>query len=294
VSTVQVLAGEDQLDSPLGDTCLHADWTRKRFDDIEDRRGRRRASGELLGLISASVTAPLIVAHRGASQGAQDNSLEAFENAIAVGADMIEFDVRRTRDDVLIAFQDRAVAGRPVGELTHAEMTETLGREPPTLDQVLTVTRGRVKLDVEFKEAGYVPRVLAALGTHFDPEEVVITSFLDTVVAEVKAAALPIETGLLFGVAVPERPRVRTRLSELFPVERARRCGADYVAPHVALARLGAVERASAAGYRSLVWTVNDDAGLRRYLNDDRLLGVITDVPAKAVALRDRGPPCPA
>ena len=43
---------------------------------------------------------PLVIAHRGASAYAHQNTLEAFRIAMEMGADMIEFDVRRTADDV--------------------------------------------------------------------------------------------------------------------------------------------------------------------------------------------------
>jgi glycerophosphoryl diester phosphodiesterase len=225
----------------------------------------------------------LVVAHRGASAGAVDNSLDAFEQAIAIGADLIEFDVRRTRDDQLIAFHDGAVGGRPVAALTRAEIGETVGHIPPLLDEVLELTRGRIGLDVELKEDGYVERVLATLD---GVDGVVVTSFLDDVVAEVKRIAPAVRAGLLVGVG-RTRQVVRTRLSELSPVPRARACGADLVAMHHALASLGALRRTADAGLPVFVWTVNDEALLRRFLADPRIEAVITDVPARALHLRD-------
>ena len=65
--------------------------------------------------------------------------------------------------------------------------------------------------------------------------------------------------------------------SELFPVDRLWRCGADFAAPHLSLARLGALRRAGAAGYPSLVWTVNEERDLAALLADSRVAGVITD-----------------
>lgn len=224
----------------------------------------------------------LVVAHRGASAGAVDNSLDAFEQAIALGADMIEFDVRRTRDGQLIAFHDAAVGGRPVEALTRAEIGDATGHLPPLLDEVLALTRGRIGLDVELKENGYVERVLAVLD---GIEDVIVTSFLDDVVAEVKRRAPEVRTGLLVGVG-RTRQVVRTRLSELSPVPRARACGADVVAMHHALASLGALRRVADAGFPVFVWTVNDEALLRRFLADPRVAAVITDVPARAIALR--------
>lgn len=230
--------------------------------------------------------ATLIIAHRGASADARENSIEAFDRAIAVGAEMIEFDVRRTRDDQLIAYHDAAVGEASIGALTREEIGARSGHVPPLLDEVLDLARGRVGLDIELKETGYVDLVLSKVDTSFGPRDLVITSFLDTALAEVKRIRPDVETGLLLGVARPAK-YVRTRFSELFPAARARRCHADYIAPHVDLARLGALRRGAAAGLEALVWTVNDAEGIGRCLADPRVAGVITDVPCLALQLRD-------
>ncbi len=47
-----------------------------------------------------------IIAHRGASGSGVENTLESFEKAIELGVDMVEFDVRRTHDGVLIVYHD--------------------------------------------------------------------------------------------------------------------------------------------------------------------------------------------
>lgn len=232
-----------------------------------------------------AVPPPLVVAHRGAGAGAADNSLEAFEQAIQVGSDLIEFDVRHTRDGELIAFHDATVGGHPVGQLTRKEIHTRTGIDPPRLTEVLDLTKGRVGLDVELKEDGHTNRVLEALSDRFEPDQVVITSFIDSVVSEAKRLMPSIKAGLLVGRGRPEQ-LVRTRLSELFPVGRARACGADYLAMHYALADLGALSRAHGAGFSAYIWTVNDDDRLRGYLADPRVRAVITDVPARALELR--------
>lgn len=231
---------------------------------------------------------PLVVAHRGASAGHVDNSLEAFQGAIDAGADMIEFDVRRTYDDALVAFHDSHVRRRPVGDLTRAELGAMTGHTPPLLEEVLALARGRIALDVELKEAGYVDRVLDAVDRHGDarPQALIVTSFLDEVVAEVKQRAPAVRGGLLVGTDRPGPNPVRRRLSEIAPVARARQCGADSVGMHFLIASLGALERTHAAGLGAFVWTVNRDDGLRRFLGDPRVDAVITDVPARALALR--------
>ena len=125
----------------------------------------------------------MIAAHRGHAAGAAENTIEAFTNAIDVGADMIEFDVRRTRDGELVAFHDASVGGTPVSGLTRDELCAKAGVRPPTLAEVLHACAGRIRLDVEIKEDGYVADVMAILRAGFDPAQMVVTSFLPAVVA---------------------------------------------------------------------------------------------------------------
>lgn len=228
---------------------------------------------------------PLVIAHRGASAGMTDNSLEAFARAIEIGSNMIEFDIRRTADEHLIALHDGEVAGRPIASLTREEISQGLGYWPPLVEEVLELAKGRIGLDVELKEDGYVERAMATVAAHFDSPEVLVTSFLDSVVTQVKRLTPEVTAGLLVGIGQP-KPFLRTRVSEVFPARRLHACGADLVAMHQDLARLGALRRAHASGFPVAVWTVNDDSALRRFLADDRVHAVITDVPERALTLR--------
>jgi glycerophosphoryl diester phosphodiesterase len=226
----------------------------------------------------------MIAAHRGVADGAAENTITAFTNAIEVGADMIEFDVRRTRDGELIAFHDASAGGVPVRGLTRAEIEAAAGVRPPLLAEVLRTCAGRIALDVELKEDGYVADVMAVLRAGFDPARLVVTSFLPAVVAQAKEACAEVKTGLLVGedrspLDLPGRVR------ELYPVDLARRVRADYLAPHYRLAALGVLRRAAAAGLPCLLWTVNSPALIRKYAADPRVAAIITDVAARAVAI---------
>ncbi len=109
----------------------------------------------------------LNVAHRGASAYAPENTLEAFELAIAQGADVIELDVRLTRDGELVvmhdAFVERTTNGR--GEVRLMTLDEILvldagywfgetwrGTRVPTLREVLERLADRALVDVELKD----------------------------------------------------------------------------------------------------------------------------------------------
>jgi len=239
--------------------------------------------------------APLVVAHRGASRAAPGNSLAAFESAISAGADAVELDVRRTADGVLVVHHGASRRGTPVSLLTHAELRRRCRNKPPTLDEAVRLCAGRVMLDIEVKEPGFEPQVLEILEAHVGHRDVLITSFHPMAVAAVKALRGDLACGLLIGTARLGR---RRRQIETLPLELAQRCGADFIAPHQLwlalrphsrrrpLAGSTVLAAAHRAGVPVVVWTVNGPARLRRYLADPRVAGIITDLPALAVQLR--------
>jgi glycerophosphoryl diester phosphodiesterase len=230
------------------------------------------------------MTRAMVAAHRGVSSGAAENTIEAFINAIDVGADMVEFDVRRTRDGELIAFHDAAVGATPVRDLTRDDIEAAVGVRPPLLAEVLRACAGRIRLDVELKEDGYVPEVMAALRAGFDPDQLIVTSFLPAVIARAKDVFPEVKTGLLVGDSGPWID-LRAWLRGFYPVTVARRVRADYLAPHYGFATLGVVRRAAAAGLPCLLWTVNSPTLIRRYAADPRVVAIITDVAAQAVSI---------
>jgi glycerophosphoryl diester phosphodiesterase len=220
---------------------------------------------------------------------AVENTLEAFADAIAAGADMIEFDVRRTSDGELIAFHDASVRGTAIGDLTRDEIESARGVRPPPFTEVLDACAGKIRLDVELKEDGYVPAAMALLQAALDKAGAdvagqVVTSFLPAVIAQAKDAFPEVKTGLLVGTDGPFY-HVREHYRQLFPAGLARQVRADYLAPHYKLARYGVVARAAAAGLPCLLWTVNDDADITRFARDPRVAAIITDRAARALAL---------
>jgi glycerophosphoryl diester phosphodiesterase len=230
----------------------------------------------------------MVVAHRGVTEGAAGNTIAAFTKAIDIGADMIEFDVRRTRDGYLIAFHDARVGDEPVGRLSRDDIAAATGVQPPLLADVLGVCAGRIGLDVELKEDGYVPDVMAILEAGFDVSQMIVTSFLPNVVAAAKEALPAVRTGLLIGAGGPWTD-LGARGRQLYPVSLARQAGADYLAPHYRLAAWGIVRRAAEAGLPCLLWTVNSPSLIRKYAADPRVAAIITDTAAAALAIVSGG-----
>ena len=91
---------------------------------------------------------PLIIAHRGASAVAPENTIAAFEAAIAAGADGIEFDVRLTRDGVPVVIHDETLyrthgVRRRVGDMTLSELNKS---NVPSLAQLFELFEANTML----------------------------------------------------------------------------------------------------------------------------------------------------
>ncbi len=223
---------------------------------------------------------PLVYAHRGGHHdGPPENTLAAFERAVELGADAIELDVRRAADGELVIFHDAKLGRQPVGKLSAAQLSERTGYEVPTLDAVLRWAQGRIRLDVELKEDGYVELVAEPLSRfHAAGGGLLVTSFLDPVLVRLAALAPEVPLGLLIG------------MTAIGAVRRARSCAAAAIVVQARLASNRLLDEACAAGLECIVWDALETAGDHtRFLHDPRIDGVITDHVAWALAERPAG-----
>lgn len=247
---------------------------------------------------------PLIIGHRGASAVAPENTMAAFREAIRVGADGIEFDVRLTRDRVPVIIHDNSLhrtagfAGR-IADLTWAELssidvgswfgrsrklvpgsftTETI----PSLQQLFTLFEKNdlglfleMKCDSRSEHRPFAEACCKLIHEYSFKERVIIECFDLTALEVVKNLDSEIKTAALFQPAL-STPSV---LSDQRLIDRTTAVGAAAVALHHRLTRERLVQKAKLAGLRVAVWTVDDPAWIERA----RLLGVdalITNDPA--------------
>jgi glycerophosphoryl diester phosphodiesterase len=236
---------------------------------------------------------PLVIAHRGASRMAPENSLAAFDAAIASGADAVELDVRRTGDGVLVVHHAAQRRRIPVSAMTYAELAHRSRHRPARLEEVLQLCAGRIAMDVEIKQAGCEPEVLELLAQRFPLSELLITSFQESVVTTVKRLAPQALAGLIVG---PAWLHARSRHFGALPFELASRCGADLLVLHRLLLphrrrrprSQGVLDLPGQDHPPILVWTVNSPVRLVDYLSDAWVAGIITDLPDVAVRTRRR------
>jgi glycerophosphoryl diester phosphodiesterase len=228
-----------------------------------------------------------IIAHRGASYLAhRENTREAFELAIGLHADMVEFDVRQTSDGVLVVFHDSTFADVPIAWQSYSELQEAAKAKDfqvPTLEEVLRLCHGRVKMDIEVKETGFERKLVSTLKGICSFDEYSVKSFRDVVPYKIKKIEPRIRTGLLLGW---EENTFMGRLDEYFPIARLKKCHADFASPHYRLATREFLKRLRRHGYESYVWTVNDPKVVKRLLRN-KAAAIITDQPDMALFYRN-------
>ena len=108
-----------------------------------------------------------IISHRGrTSKKSVDNTLESINNAIDLKTDMVEVDIRRTKDSQIICFHDSEINGKIINELNYSEIIE-INSQIPTLEQALWSAKDKIDIEVEFKEAGYEKDVITIVLDYF-------------------------------------------------------------------------------------------------------------------------------
>jgi len=218
---------------------------------------------------------PWIVAHRGACREAQENTLEAFEAAIRQGADMIELDVRATREGRLVVHHDRRLEGIPVREWEFRSLRRH-APAVPLLEEAVRLLAGRIRLDVELKGTGTEEAVSALCRRRLPEGTYVLSSFLPAVLKTCLRLAPDIPLGLI------------ARRDGWKAMMKCKEHGWSWLMLEDALASPALLERCRRTRMRVLVWTVNDPQRLTELLRLKWLGGIVTDFPGSALALRSR------
>ena len=239
----------------------------------------------LLAFVATRGNRPvLVIAHRGASAKAPENTLAAFRLAVAEHADFVELDVQESLDGEVVVVHDSDLmkVGRSpmkIWERTAAELrTVDIGSHKgaqykdervPTLAEALGVCKGSAKVLVELKSYGHNQ------------------SLEEKVVAIVEAAGMEDDCTFMsldhFQVGRMKRLRPSWRVGVLVAkaLGDATTLGGDFLAVEARMANGRFVRRARRAQQDVYVWTVNDAAWMLAAMSHG-VGGLITDKPALA------------
>ncbi len=216
----------------------------------------------------------LLYAHRGSSGTTPENTLAAFRQALADGADGVEFDVRATADGVPVLLHDRDLerttdGSGPIDAISAEDLSRvrTRGGEPvPPLAEVLVAVGDRLRLNAELKQPGIEGPVLDALRGHAQPGSFVSSFDWDS-----------LREARRLDPAAPIWPLAEVCDDALLAV------AAELGSPGVSLAAAAfdrfAADRLRQAGLAVGVWTVNDPGEAFR-VRDLGAAIVMTDQPA--------------
>ena len=128
----------------------------------------------------------LNIAHRGASAYKPENTLASFQKAIDLNVDMVEFDIRLSKDKKIVVIHDQTVNrttdGRGKVQNKDLEQLKLLnagaGELIPTLQEALTLIGGRCLINIEIAERGIAKRLAEALQPfYYMWDSIVISSF---------------------------------------------------------------------------------------------------------------------
>ena len=222
-----------------------------------------------------------IMAHRGASKTAPENTMAAFRQAIEDGADWIEIDVQETLDGEVVVVHDSdfmKLSKNPL-KIWDAKLEDLAnidigtwfdprfsGERVPTLVEVLQLCKDKVGVNIELKYYGHdqqlEQRVVDIVEAEGMANQIMVMSLKPEGIAKTRALRPEWKCGLLLSVHVGDLKKFE----------------ADFLAVNASFVTRNFVNRVHQADKQVFVWTVNDAATMSQALNR-HVDGILTDRP---------------
>jgi len=254
---------------------------------------------------------PLIIGHRGASTHAPENTLAAFQLALDVGADGVEFDVQLAKDGVPVVIHDTTLErtgsrAERVADLTSEQLgkidigswfnkkfpkkarPEFANETVPTLTQVLDLLKdikGLIYIELKCGNNDYEPLAKAVCDvirdSHLLPQ-IIVKSFKLAAIPVVRFHLPRVQTAALFEPTILDFLRRRKHILAI-----AREFGAHQISLHHSLITRKLVSLATESQMPVTIWTADDPKWIKRC----QKLGIgalITNDPANAISAKAR------
>jgi len=215
----------------------------------------------------------MIMGHRGAAALEPENTLRSIERAIHVGVDAVEIDVHLTRDKRLVVIHDDTVDRTTNGSGTVSSFSlEEIrrldagkGERIPTLQEVIDLVCGKVRLVVELKEKGTEGPVSVSIRENGLLDDVYVISFWHRLVRAAKALEDRLKTGVLL-VGCPVDTSVATQAA------------ADALVMRYTFVDGEFVDLAHRDGLKVFVWNIDEPHLIAPYV-DMRVDGIGSNDP---------------
>lgn len=236
------------------------------------------------------IMGPKVIAHRGASGEEPENTLRAFEAAVAQGAQMIELDLRLTMDGHVVVIHDASLnrttdrQGR-IAKITLAEARRAdagKGERIPTLKETLELARKRAELYLEMKDANAATATLREVREFGLENEVLIASFSRRMMQRLRGEVRDIRLGL---IVAPPTLGLLTPTPDDFEF--------DVLSVDERLCRRVLVEQTHRKGKKVFVWTLDDERGYRK-MSSLGVDGIVTNFPDRLVKFVGLEPTSPS
>jgi glycerophosphoryl diester phosphodiesterase len=216
----------------------------------------------------------LKISHRGESAYEPENTLRAIERALEYAVDMVEIDVRETRDGQIVVIHDetleRTTNGR--GYVHQASFSELRkldagkGERIQTLKEVIDLVKGKVGLVVELKDSRTADKVAEILSENNLVDQTLVTSFMHSAVKRIKELNPQFKTGVIF------------RSAPIKPSQLALDANANALFPRYKYVTTQMVEDAHDNHLTVNVWTVDTREEIEYYVRMG-VDGVVTNKP---------------
>jgi glycerophosphoryl diester phosphodiesterase len=232
----------------------------------------------------------LVIAHRGASGHAPENTMAAFKKAVAMGATFIETDLQLSRDAHFVAIHDATVdrttnGSGAVHDMTLAELrrldagswfgSEYAGERIPTLEELLEFSKKNdIVFYLEMKPAGSWGGEHALIGALRESREiprVVVICFDPAIVVSLRKIEPTLMTGLLYDGHIEK------------PLEKTLEVGARQLVARGDLVTPAMIAEARKKDLQIVCWTVNHPAHMRMLMAAG-VDGIMSDYPDRLAA----------
>ena len=215
----------------------------------------------------------LLIGHRGASKIAPENTLKAFQKAIDLKADYVEFDVHQSMDGELIVIHDpntfRSTGHKgSIKKMTVLEIKELDagdGEQIPTLEELISLAKGKIGLQLEIKASGLAQKIIDVLQNADLIESTIISSFIHKELSEVQKIEPSVKLApLLLGIR--KNKTLQKAVDNKF----------GYIHPQFKLINKSFIDAAHQKDIKVNAWTVDEKDDMEKLI-DMGIDGIITN-----------------